>query len=246
MNILSFHHVPFEGLGSIDSLIKNGEHSLRTVKLWERPLQGEWLALPNPSDFDLLIVMGGPMAVGDVAQHPWLAEEKRFIKEASGGSIKMLGICLGAQLIAEALGGSVSPGVHREIGWHEVCKGPQAEHCALGRVLPQRFVAFHWHGDCFSIPPGAVSLGCSAACATQGFVWQERIVALQFHLEATPDSTAALLQNCRSEVAAGGPYIQNPESIAGTPADFQAANALMECVWNTLLHCETPDAYAIR
>ena len=231
MNILSFHHVPFEGLGSIDLLIKNGKHSLHTVKLWERP------TLPDSADFDLLIVMGGPMAVSDVAQHPWLAEEKQFIKEVAGGKIKMLGICLGAQLIAEALGGSVSPGAHREIGWHAVCKGPQAEHCALGQALPKRFHAFHWHGDCFSIPPGAVALGHSAACTTQGFVWQERIVALQFHLEATPDSTAALLQNCRSEVAAGGPYIQTPPAIAGTPADFQAANALMECVWNTLVHC---------
>ena len=209
-------------------LIKQGNHSLHTVNLWERT------PLPDPGDFNLLIVMGGPMGTGDVKEYPGLADEKRFIAEAAAGGMRMLGICLGAQLIAEALGGSAAPGGHREIGWHDVIKGPQADHCALGRALPNRFGAFHWHGDCFSIPPGAVPLGHSEACATQGFVFEDRIVALQFHLEATPDSTAALLENCADEVAAGGPYVQSPRAIAGTPSDFKAANALMEKVWSTL------------
>ena len=235
MKILSFHHVPFEGLGSLSSLIQNGNHSLHTVSLWECP------ALPDPDEFDLLIIMGGPMDVGDVVGNPWLAEEKQFIREAIGRKMKILGICLGAQLLAEALGGSVAPGAHREIGWHEISKGQEAVRSALGRALPERFLAFHWHGDCFSIPLGAVALGHSAACATQGFVWQERIVALQFHLEATPDSVADLLQNCRDEVDAGGscersmPYVQSPQVIAGTPANFLAVNTLMELVWDTLV-----------
>ena len=241
MKILSLHHVPFEGLGSLSSLIQNSNHSLHTVKLWEQP------ALPDPGDFDLLIIMGGPMDVRDIVGHSWLAEEKRFIKEAIGRKMKILGICLGAQLLAEALGGSVAPGMYREIGWHEVSKGSEAVHCALGRALPDRFLAFHWHGDCFSIPPGAVALGYSAACATQGFVWQERVVALQFHLEATLASVADLLQNCHGEVDASGPcegcdpcegcgpYVQSPQVIAGTPADFQAVNTLMELVWDTLV-----------
>lgn len=230
MDILSFHHVPFEGLGSMIPLIRKGNHSLRSVNLWEGGV------LPDPGDFHLLIVMGGPMAVGDVEAYPWLVEEKRFIREAVEGGMKVLGICLGAQLIAEALGGSVSPGTHREIGRHDVIKGPAAEHCALGRALPERFPAFHWHGDCFSIPPGAVPLGCSEACAAQGFVHEDRIVALQFHLEATPDSAAALIRNCPDELAAGGPYVQSPDIIAGTPRDFEEMNSLMELVWNTLVN----------
>lgn len=118
MNILSLHHVPFEGLGSIEPLIAAGGHSLVSIPIWKTPV------LPPISSFDTLIIMGGPMSVGDIKAHPWLTSEKKLIGRAIEAGRTVFGICLGAQLIAEAMGAEVYPGDNMEIGWFHVTVNP--------------------------------------------------------------------------------------------------------------------------
>ncbi len=133
------------------------------------------------------------MNVYEEAEYPWLAAEKAFIAAAIGAGKPVLGICLGAQLIAAVLGGTVSKGPQPEIGWYPVELTPAGRELPLFAGFPDRFTALHWHGDTFSIPPGATHVASSAACANQAFAYDGgRVVGLQFHLEETRESLAQL------------------------------------------------------
>ena len=152
MNIHYLQHVPFEGLGSIANWVGQAGHNLTGSRLYA----GE--ALPDPAALDWLIVMGGPMGVHDERHHPWLTREKQLIEQAIGQEKTVLGICLGAQLIADVLGARVYANEHREIGWFPVRRTSEAADCALGRVLPEQVEVFHWHGDTFDLPAGGKRL----------------------------------------------------------------------------------------
>jgi GMP synthase-like glutamine amidotransferase len=167
---------------------------------------------PPPAACDLLVVMGGPMSVWDEARHPWLREEKRYLAEAVAHGIRILGVCLGAQLLAEVLGARVFPGSHKEIGWFRVRTLPEAKP-ALPTGFPGEFTAFHWHGDTFAIPGGATHLFASAGCPGQGFLHEDRFLGLQFHLESTRDGVRRLVANCATDLADGGQYVQSREEI---------------------------------
>jgi GMP synthase-like glutamine amidotransferase len=213
-------HVAFEGLGSIEPWAVARGHALDRTRLFA----GE--PLPIPADFDWLIVMGGPMGVGDEGRFPWLTAEKRFLRETLAAGKTVLGICLGAQLLAEALGAGVHRNVHREVGWFPVRLGAVAEtHPALGG-WPAEVEVFHWHGDTFTVPPGAVALAGSAACANQAFAFGERVLALQFHLETTPAAARALIENCSGDLAAG-PFVQDAATLLAPAERFDCINALM-------------------
>lgn len=212
-------HVPFEGLGRVAPwLAEHGYYSTAT-RLFEVA------AFPDPRDIDLLVILGGPMSVNDGDDLPWLADEKAFIREVIGLGTPVLGICLGAQLIAEVLGARVYPGPAREIGWFPVygvaaTEGPDF-------VFPPQIRVFHWHGETFDLPPGARRLARSAACENQGFQWGERVIGLQFHLETTPESARALVAHCRHELGAGA-FVQDEEQILAVPkAAYTAINRLM-------------------
>ncbi len=157
-----------------------------------------------PDSFDLLVVMGGPMSVHDEAQYPWLVAEKRLIRAALDAGKKVLGICLGAQLLAQALGAAVRPGRQAEIGWWPLHRYSQALGSPLGERLPERLMAFHWHGETFDLPAGSVPLYGSAACANQGFIWNEQAIGLQCHLESTAESIEALLDACPQDLQREG------------------------------------------
>jgi GMP synthase (glutamine-hydrolysing) len=136
----------------------------------------------------------------------------------------VLGVCLGAQLVADAMGAGVSRAPAREIGWFPVEFGPGADD--LG--LPGRLDAFHWHGDTFDVPVGAAPFASSPACANQAFsADNRRIVALQFHLESTPEGVEALLSECPGDYAEPGEWVQAPEQIAGTPDRFDSAHGAL-------------------
>ncbi len=152
------------------------------------------------------------MGVHDEHKHHWLKAEKRFIGEMIDAGKRVLGICLGAQLIAEVMGAQVYKNTSREIGWFPVARSDSALLSGIGRALPERFYAFHWHGDTFDIPDGAVRIAESEACRNQGFVYDNRVVGLQFHLEATPDSVRMLLDNCREDLD-GSRFVQSEEEI---------------------------------
>jgi len=176
-----------------------------------------------------LIVMGGSMSIDDYDEHPWLEAEKALIKQAIGAGKHVLGICLGAQLIADVLGARVYRGEHKEIGWFDVQTSQGLQESVWKDVFPISFTAFHWHGDTFNLPQGALSIGQSDACKQQGFIFDQRVVALQFHLETTPESAKALINNCKDELD-GSTYVQSAAEILGNAQRFVPLNHLMHDV----------------
>lgn len=220
MNIHFLQHVPFEGLASIRGWIERGGHSVGCTRLYA----GD--GFPRPESVDLLIVMGGPMGVHDIDQHPWLVAEKTFLRAVIGAGKRVLGICLGAQLIADVLGARVYPNEQKEIGWFPVTRSEDAEASVLGRLLPEEFMAFHWHGDTFDLPPGAVHLGRSAVCRNQAYAVGERILGLQFHLETTPESARELIEHGGDELV-DAPTIQSADAMLADTLRFESLNRLM-------------------
>lgn len=194
MRIHYLQHVPFEDPANILVWAKEREHRLTRSLLYE----GD--ALPNMNDFDALIVMGGPMSVHDVKEYPWLVQEKAFIDQTIKTEKPILGICLGAQLIAESLGAKVYGNSHKEIGWFPICKTPYADGIRCSAKWPASFTVFHWHGETFDIPNGAVRLASSEACVNQGFAMGDHIIGLQFHLESTQDSVTQLITHGGDEL----------------------------------------------
>ena len=206
MRIHYLQHATFEGPAYLSVFARDRGIILTGSKLYA----GE--PLPALDEFDLLVTLGGPMGVHDVAFHQWLTEEKRLIDRSIKAGKRILGICLGAQIIADVLGRPVYKNPCREIGWFPVTRSNEAGASRIGRSLPDMFFAFHWHGDSFDMPRGAVHLAESRACKNQGFVWEDRVAALQFHLEATGDSIRALLDNCRDELD-GSEFVQVENEI---------------------------------
>lgn len=182
--------------------------------------------LPRADDFDWLVILGGPMNIYEEDKYPWLADEKRLIQQAIDQGKIVLGICLGGQLIADVLGGKVSRNEYKEIGWHPVVMTPEALDSPLFRDFSPSFIAFHWHGDTFEIPPGAVRLAVSRACANQGFE-DGRAIGLQFHLEYTKESIEKIIENCGEELVEGK-YIQIAKDMISQQGNIAAANKLLE------------------
>jgi len=218
-------HVSFEGLGSIAEWLSARKSIVSYTRFFETP------GLPAPDSIDMVIIMGGPMSVNDEDEYPWLVREKRFIRDAANLGIPMLGICLGAQLIASALGARVYKNPVKEIGWFPIRAVPAA---AGNLQLPRECVAFHWHGETFDLPEGAVHLAESDACDNQAFQLNRNIIGLQFHLETTLESASALLEHCRNELVPG-PYIQSEAALQAVPASwYQSINAVMNGVLSYL------------
>ena len=213
MNVHVLQHVPFEGTGSIASWLEAQDAIVGTTRFYESS------ALPLLSGLDLVIAMGGPMSVNDEARHPWLAAEKRFLREAVDGGVAVLGVCLGAQLLASAFGARVSPGRQREIGWFEIEAVPAP---ADVFALPERATVLHWHGETFDLPAGAVHLARSAACEQQAFQIGTHAIGLQFHPEATPESLRALVENCRDELVPGN-YVQSEAELLSRGSEHAAS-----------------------
>jgi len=206
MRIQCLKHVNFEGPASIETWARERGLSMEKTDL------SAGAALPGCDDFDWLVVMGGPMNVHEESAYPWLAGEKRLIGDAIGRGRLVLGVCLGAQLIASVLGAAVYRNSHREIGWFAVNRGEDAGDSGVFSALPASFVPFHWHGDTFDLPRGCERGAWSEACAVQAFEYGRGVVALQFHLESTRDSIEALIEHGSDELAAG-PYVQSADEM---------------------------------
>ena len=237
MRIHCFFHVPFEGLGSIADWASAGGHVV-TATPWY-----DGVTAPPPAAYDWLIVMGGPMGVSDERVYPWLVDEKRAIAAAIAADKRVLGVCLGAQLIAGVLGARVFRNAHKEIGWFPIELTPEGTRTRTGTALgglapgvtPQPATpVFHWHGDTFDLPAGAVHVARSAACVQQAFSIDDRVVGLQFHLETTSTSAAELIRNCPEDLVAG-PYVQSAEAMVADAARFTRINAVMRALLDTLV-----------
>jgi GMP synthase (glutamine-hydrolysing) len=228
MRLHFLQHVWFEDLAHIGVWADNRDVTVsRTAFLADEQL-------PSLDDFDWLVIMGGPMGVYDEDQYPWLAGEKKFIEKAMTAGKTVLGICLGAQLIAAASGARVYKNKYKEIGWFDVFRTPEAVESRVFANLPDSFRAFHWHGDTFDLPTRARRLARSQGCANQAFEFDDKLIGLQFHLESTTDSISKLVANCGEEVLADR-FVQNTEQIV-TQEDYVAeANKLMETLLDSLL-----------
>lgn len=220
MRIHYLQHVPFEDLANIERWAKSRGHQITRTLLYQDQ------TLPGQEEFDWLIIMGGPMNIYEHEKFPWLVREKEFIAASVQGEKTVLGICLGAQLISDVLGGRVRKNEYREIGWHKVRLTPEARTSPIFSALPPEFVAFHWHGDTFAIPPGAARMANSDACKNQAFEIG-RAVGLQFHLESSMDSIDHLILNCADELD-GSPYVQMPKELLSHLDRFSEIRGYME------------------
>lgn len=191
---------------------------------------GGGVPFPPDRDFDWLVIMGGPMNVYQEAEYPWLAEEKAFIKRAADKGKPIIGLCLGAQLLCCVLGGKVTRNPHKEIGWFPVTLTREARSLPLFSFLPESPVVFQWHGDTFSIPPGALRLAGSEACKNQAFMYGERIFAFQFHLENTGKIIRGLVEHCGEETAPdqAGKYVQSGAELLSHPEYVALDNQWMD------------------
>jgi len=228
MNVTVLQHVPFEWIGSMESWLLERGATITTVRLFEK------VELPAPDAPNLVIAMGGPMSINDELEHPWLVVEKRFLREVIAAGVPVIGICLGAQLIASALGAWVGPSPQKEIGWFPIrAVAPEGEVAGSGDIpegglfaFPEAVKVFHWHGETFDLPEGAVRIAESEACANQAFQFGPNVIGMQFHLETTPETAGLLIENCGDELVPGA-YIRTVEEMRAVPeSQYAAINAL--------------------
>ncbi len=220
MRLLSLEHVPFEDAANIAVWAKQRGHQIVSWPLYRETSR------PVLADFDWLVIMGGPMNVDEEEHYPWLAWEKDLIRQAIAAGKIVLGICLGAQLIAAALGAQVRANPVKEIGWFPVQLTPSGMASPVFAGFSREFVAFHWHGDTFDLPPGAVHAAVSAACAHQALIYGDRVLGLQFHLESTAPSVQRLLDHCGADLVKG-PYVQSAAEMLSRPDLFLEIERLM-------------------
>ena len=221
MKVHVLQHVPFEGLGSIRFWLEARNAQIGYTRFFANDL------LPSVEGIDLLIAMGGPMSVNDETELPWLRAEKQAVRDAIAKDVAVLGVCLGAQLIASALGSRVYRNPVKEIGWFPIQAVAAPEHAFR---FPSECTVFHWHGETFDLPEDAVRLAKSGPCANQAFQLKRNVIGLQFHLETTPDSAHSIVENCRGELTSG-PYVQTERELLAVPdARYQEINDLMSDV----------------
>jgi GMP synthase-like glutamine amidotransferase len=206
LRIHYFQHIGFEGLGCIEEWTSSSGHSLSTTKFFENE------KLPRISDFDWLIIMGGPMSVHDEDQYPWLVSEKRFIREAIDAGKIVLGICLGSQLVSAALGAKVYKNSEIEIGWFDIEPTCFAKSGSLQFLPEVRTKVFHWHGDTFDIPVNAIHLAYSKGCKNQAYIYKDKVLALQFHLEPTAEMICKWIENAGDNLSTGN-FVQSEKEI---------------------------------
>lgn len=181
-------HVPFEHLGVLGPLLEQRRVAIETIDV---PTAG--LARLDALDSDLLIVLGGPIGAGDGADFPFLDAEIEHLERRLAARMPTLGICLGAQLMARALGARVRPAPRREIGWAPVALTAAGQSGCLGHLGHDSPTVLHWHGDNADLPAGAERLAYTDACPNQAFAWGDHALGLQFHLEARPADIEAWL-----------------------------------------------------
>lgn len=214
MKTYIIQHVPFEPPGLLEQL-KNFE----IIKMYET------FTFPQIEDIDLLIVMGGPMSVHDSID--WLHQEKIFIQHVIEQNKPVLGICLGAQLIAEIIGGEVMPNPKgKEVGWWPIYKSSDE---AAFDFLPDSLNVLHWHGETFTLPEEVTTFYSSAICKNQAFLYKHNVIGLQFHMEITEQNLKALVAADEGYLD-DGEYVQTKEEILSKVSSEQNAKVLLKLV----------------
>lgn len=200
-------HVAVEGPGVLTQWFEHNNCPVSYTRFYEPGAE-----LPELDTFDRLVIMGGPMSVGDEADYPWLKAEKQFIRAAVDAGKSVLGICLGSQLLAAALGQRVYANSQAEIGWFPVYKTPAGAQSDLLHQFADETMVFHWHGDTFDVPPQAKRLFYSQATPNQSFTIGKRVLALQFHLEVDETALEAMLHEFSHHLLKA-PFVQSASEI---------------------------------
>jgi GMP synthase (glutamine-hydrolysing) len=211
---LALRHVPFEDLGLLAPLLDQRGHAVRYVEV---PVTS--LADLDPLEPDLLVVLGGPIGVYETDLYPFLSAETEFIARRLETGHATLGICLGSQLMAHALGARVYPSGFKEIGWARIELTAEGQASSLRHLA--RTPVLHWHGDTFDLPDGAVRLASTPICENQAFAYGDRALALQFHAEAAGRALESWFVGHTAEIAAT-PGVSVPQLRADT-ARFEDA-----------------------
>jgi GMP synthase-like glutamine amidotransferase len=193
MNVLIIKHIDVEGPGLIEHCLKRGKIPYQVLDL--KPS----IRFPRLEGITHIVFLGGPMNVYEEDRYPFLRDEDLFIKEAIQRGKAILGICLGAQLIAKALGAKVFKAPVKEIGWYDVFLTKVGSTDPLFSCLPKTFPVFQWHGDTFEIPNGAKLIATSSPISHQAFRYGEKVYALQFHLEVTQEMIREWMETYEEE-----------------------------------------------
>ncbi|MDF2504448.1 type 1 glutamine amidotransferase [Clostridium sp.] len=228
MRIHYLQHVPFEGPANIVNWAYKKGHMLTGTHLYN------YETVPTMDQFDWLIIMGGPMNIYEEENYTWLKYEKQFIKEAIHNGKVVLGICLGAQLITDVLGGRVTKNNQCEIGWIPITFNSEALKSSLFKNFPEKFYVFQWHNDTFSaLGEDAICIASSEACNHQAFTYKDHVIGFQFHMESNETSIFSLIDNCSDEMTEGI-YVQNARQIKSKMRFLGTANSLMDEFLNKL------------
>jgi GMP synthase-like glutamine amidotransferase len=208
MHIHCLQHATFENPGTILEWAKRNNHTITYTYFFESNF-----TFPNVNDFDALLVMGGYMNVNEEIKYPWLVTEKQFIKKANDANKKVIGICLGSQLIAAAFGSMVYSATEKEIGFFPIHFTVDALQHSLFSHFTNPYIVFHWHGDTFDLPTNAQLIASTNTCKSQAFLIGNNVLALQFHLEMNEAVIEDMLLHDGQELEEQGNFIQTKETI---------------------------------
>lgn len=220
-------HVPYETPGCIENWLVEKNYKYTITEFYA----GE--SLPDISDFDWLVIMGGPMSVHDIEEFPWLPDEKKFIKHTLDEGKVIIGICLGSQLLAEVLGSRVYKNTRKEIGWFPVESVTGKEKYNPFNKFNASETVFHWHGDTFDIPEGSSRVFTSDVCRNQCYIYNERVIGLQFHVEVTEALLENIVVNGMDELVPEQ-YIQSADGIRKGKNNIKRNNELMYSILDEL------------
>ncbi len=220
-------HEPFEGPGVIAEWAATNGFEATYTETFKNPIY------PEVSSFNWLVVMGGGMSTYDDISHPWLLDEKAFIKEAINQKKVVVGICLGAQLIADVLDARVYKGPVKEIGWYPVNLTAEARQHTFFSTLPATITVFHWHGDTFTLPKNAIPLAYSKHTPNQAFLFENRVLGLQFHFEVTPEIVKQMVEATTEELSHEG-EIQSAGAILSELEYYRSNRNIMHHILDKL------------
>lgn len=223
-------HVPFETPGAIETWLEENNIGYAVSPVYKG------VPLPDVNECSGLIILGGSMNVYEEKQFDWLSNEKTFIREFAAAGKKILGICLGAQLLAHSLGASVKRNPALEIGWFPVKIDTDKLPERLQGVFPEEFQSFHWHGDTFEIPAGASGFAHSEGCANQAFLLNDHVLGLQFHPEMTETGLEDLLLNCSEDLLSESVFVQGGEEIHNGKIYLQENHLILNKLLNAFFH----------
>jgi GMP synthase-like glutamine amidotransferase len=206
MKILIIQHSAADFPATAGEVIERLGHSVETIRIDRED------AVPGSADADALMMFGGGISLTSPELPPWVAQEQSLIRSYVSEGRRVLGICLGSQILASALGANVRRNRHAEIGWHQIERVDGAQASGVASVLPERMTVLQWHQDTFDIPPGARRLFKSEACDNQAFTIDDRVFGFQFHIEANPKTVSTFLA-VSSHWKQEGPFTQSEAEI---------------------------------